>query len=270
MARRQTVLTVKAKERLTPRMVRIILGGPGYAHLDPNEHTDSYVKLLLPAPGSGMSPPYDMDALREHSPELLPSKRTYTVRRWNHEAQELWIDMVIHNEPGFTGVASDWADAALPGDVVALMGAGGAYTPRADAEFHLLIGDLATVPAIAAALERMSPEARGVALIQVEHAEDRHLDLAAPEGVQVTWIVGEADALENAVMHLQLEAGVIAERALHVFCHAERELTKRLRRHLVSERGIPREDISISAYWARGRIEDQFQAEKREAIGKID
>ena len=34
--------------------------------------------------------------------------------------------------------------------------------------------------------------------------------------------------------------------------------------------GIPREQISISAYWALGRIEDQFQAEKREPIGAID
>ena len=43
-----------------------------------------------------------------------------------------------------------------------------------------------------------------------------------------------------------------------------------MRRLLVTERQIPREAISISAYWALGRVEDQFQAEKREAIGKID
>ena len=45
---------------------------------------------------------------------------------------------------------------------------------------------------------------------------------------------------------------------------------KQLRRLLVKEAGIPREQISISAYWALGRIEDQFQAEKREPIGAID
>lgn len=55
-----------------------------------------------------------------------------------------------------------------------------------------------------------------------------------------------------------------------MFCHAERGLTKQLRRLLVKDSGIPREQISVSAYWALGRIEDQFQAEKREIIGKID
>ena len=57
---------------------------------------------------------------------------------------------------------------------------------------------------------------------------------------------------------------------LDVFCHVERGITKQLRRLLVKEAGIPREQISISAYWALGRIEDQFQAEKREPIGAID
>ena len=40
--------------------------------------------------------------------------------------------------------------------------------------------------------------------------------------------------------------------------------------NVLKDRGVPREAISISAYWALGRVEDQFQAEKREAIGKID
>lgn len=55
-----------------------------------------------------------------------------------------------------------------------------------------------------------------------------------------------------------------------MFCHVERGITKQLRRLLVKDAGIPRDRISISAYWALGRIEDQFQAEKREAVGRID
>ena len=35
------------------------------------------------------------------------------------------------------------------------------------------------------------------------------------------------------------------------------------------EWGIGRQEMSVSAYWAHGRAEDAFQAEKREAVGKI-
>ena len=37
----------------------------------------------------------------------------------------------------------------------------------------------------------------------------------------------------------------------------------------VAARGLDRAQVSLSGYWARGRTEDRFQAEKREPIGKI-
>ncbi len=33
--------------------------------------------------------------------------------------------------------------------------------------------------------------------------------------------------------------------------------------------GLDRAQVSLSGYWAYGRTEDRFQAEKREPIGKI-
>ena len=59
------------------------------------------------------------------------------------------------------------------------------------------------------------------------------------------------------------------EGKVDVFAHGERESIKQVRR-LLKEREIPREQISISGYWAYGRTEDRFQAEKREPIGKIE
>ena len=46
---------------------------------------------------------------------------------------------------------------AAPGDDLTLLGPGGAYAPRADAEWHLLVGDDSAVPAIAAASARRPP-----------------------------------------------------------------------------------------------------------------
>lgn len=261
----QAVLEVQGKTRISPRLLRLTLGGEGYAELNRNESTDAYVKLLIADPASGLQPPYDMDGLRENNPELMPARRTYTVRRWDDEKQLIEIDVVLHGEGEDNGVAARWADEALPGDRIAMSGAGGAYTPLPGSRRHLMIGDHAAVPAIAAGLESMDADAVGTVLIQLDHDEDR-LDLEHPTGVELRWLIGERELLVDTVAALDLED----QEGLQVFCHVERGITKQLRKVLVKDAGIPREQISISAYWALGRIEDQFQAEKREPVGKID
>jgi hypothetical protein len=39
-------------------------------------------------------------------------------------------------------------------------------------------------------------------------------------------------------------------------------VVKLLRRHLLDERGVPRDALSISGYWRRGRDEDGFRQDK--------
>lgn len=264
--RPQAVLDVIRSWSLTPRLRRVRLGGPGIEQLRWNDCTDKYVKLLLPGPGNDLEPPYDLAHLREHDPDRLPARRTYTVRSWDREAGHLDLDVVLHPDAdNVSGIAACWSCDARPGHRVAMHGAGGGYAPDPAAREHLLIGDHAALPAIAASLEAMPSGARGRALIHLAHEEDL-LDLAAPEGMDVDWVIGDPQDLLLAVRALP----ALDPAGLQVFCHAERGLTKALRRELIVQRSIPREQFSISAYWALGRIEDQFQAEKREAIGRID
>ena len=44
---------------------------------------------------------------------------------------------------------------------------------------------------------------------------------------------------------------------------------KSLRAYLHGEREVDRKAMSLSAYWAYGRAEDEFQAEKKSPIGQI-
>jgi NADPH-dependent ferric siderophore reductase len=44
---------------------------------------------------------------------------------------------------------------------------------------------------------------------------------------------------------------------------------KGLREVFYVQRGLERAQVSLSGYWAKGRVEDDFQAEKKLAIGKI-
>ena len=236
-------LEVLRREALSPHLVRLVLGGERFGELVPNDRTDAYVKLILRDA--------DGDEVR----------RTYTVRRIDVDARELTIDVVVH---GDVGVAGPWAARAVPGERIELVGPGGAYRPDPAADAHVLVGDHAALPAVAAALEAMPEDAHGEVVLHVPDERDR-LDLAHPTGVRVTWLHGDdPSVLAPAVEALTWPAGRV-----QVFAHGERGAVKALR-DVFAARRVPRADLSISGYWALGRTEDRFQAEKREPIGAIE
>ena len=272
--RPQHVLVVDRTERLSPHMVRVHLGGPGYdafiEHADPERlaTTDKYVKLMLPKPGTGLQPPYDLDALRATMPKSdLPARRTYTVRAVDPVTRTIAIDFVVH---GTDGLAGPWAAAARPGDRIALSGPGGGWAPSTDPEVtHVLLGDDSALPAIGAALEAMLPSATGVALVEVAGPADEQ-PLVHPAGVELRWLHRDAAGTEPGT--LLLAATRELPRASHpvsVFAHGERAAVKAIRRVLQDDWGLEKADLSLSAYWALGRAEDRFQEEKREPIGVV-
>lgn len=231
--------------RLSPSLVRVRLGGEGFAAFEDRPETDKYVKLRFA----------DADG--------TPVTRTYTIRRVDREGATLDVDFVVHGDEGLAG---PWAAAARPGDRIAFMGPGGGYRPDEAAAWYLFAGDLSALPAIAAALEALPDEASGVVLVHADAAEDV-IELEALAGIEVRWIVDpghDTERLADTVRSLAWADGRV-----DVFAHGEREAMKALRRALFDERGLERGQVSLSGYWARGRTEDRFQAEKREPVGQI-
>lgn len=265
--RPQIDLTVIRREELSPHMVRIVAGGKGFAAYVNNSFVDRYIKIVFPQPGVDYAQPLDLWTIRETMPrEQWPFTRTYTVRWVDIEAQELAIDFVIHGDEGLAG---PWAAAAKPGDTFTFTGPGGAYNPSPDADWYLFAGDEAALPAIAAAIESLPVEAVGLAFIEVDSDADIQ-PLASPAGVQVTWLrrngapAGAGELLVSAVAGAEWPAGRV-----DVFAHGERGYMKGLRDVFFVQRGLERSQVSLSGYWAQGRVEDDFQAEKKQPIGKI-
>ncbi|ALD12477.1 siderophore-interacting protein [Clavibacter capsici] len=273
--RAQHVLEVIRTEHLSPHLVRVHLGGAGTRALleqavpERLAATDAYVKLMLPQPGSGVAPPFDLPALRAVlPPEDLPAVRTYTLRHADPAAGTAAIDFVVHGDEGLAG---PWAASARPGDVIAASGPGGLFRPTADpAVVRVLLGDDSAVPAIAAALAAMPADAAGVALVEVAGPADE-LPLARPAGVELRWIHRSRtpDAVPGAPLVAAARALARPDGDVEVFAHGERGAMKELRALLQDGWGIDRRALSLSAYWALGRAEDRFQAEKREPVGAI-
>lgn len=262
---------VVGTEWISPHLVRVHLGGDSFdawiANADAERitKTDTYVKILFARPELGLEQPYDLEALRETlAPEDMPVRRTYTIRSIDHEARTLAIEFVVH---GDEGIAGPWAANAAAGDRLTLSLPGGQYAPAGGDAYHLLIGDESAVPAIAAAVEALDADARGLVIIEVAGPDDE-IYLPLPEGVELRWLHREPGdhgaPLVEAVAALERPEGEV-----DVFAHGEREAMKRLRGILHGEWGIDRRALSLSAYWAKGRTEDRFQAEKREPVGQI-
>ena len=265
--RPQVVLEVLGSERLGPHMVRLTFGGPGFADFQDKAVSDRYVKILFAKPELGLEPPYDLDALRgQLAPEDFPVRRTYTLRHVDLEAQTVQIDFVIHGDQGLAG---PWAQEAVIGDKICFTSPGGLYVPNPEFDRHLLIGDETALPAISAAVEDMTPEMVGEIYLEVSGPEDQ-IELDVPSGVEVHWLhrggyyTPENTRLESVVRGAPWPGG-----SVQVFAHGERETMKSLRAYLNAERGVDRKAMSLSAYWAYGRAEDEFQAEKKSPIGQI-
>jgi NADPH-dependent ferric siderophore reductase len=266
--RPQINLTVIRREQLSPHMVRIVAGGDGFADYVNNDFVDRYVKIVFPQPGVDYALPLDLWAIRESMPrEQWPFTRTYTVRWVDPVARELAIDFVIHGDEGLAG---PWAASAKPGDALTFTGPGGAYNPAPDADWYLFAGDEAALPAIAASLESLPAAAKGVAFLEVDSDADIQ-PITAPPGVQLNWLrrngvpAGTADLLVTAVANADWPAAGKVD----VFAHGERSYMKGLRDVFFVQRGLPRKQVSLSGYWASGRVEDDFQAEKKLPIGQI-
>ncbi|MBD0322088.1 MAG: siderophore-interacting protein [Aldersonia sp.] len=273
MAKRRTTLTVLGSEWVNSNMVRVRLGGAGFDDFVPSEYTDSYVKIVFPqgdgsaAESIGRSAGSAPDSIGR-SAGSAPAEvlRTYTVRYVDPQAREIAIDFVVH---GDEGIAGPWARSVQPGTQVSVLGPGGAYAPRTDADWHLFAGDEAALPAISAALEALPADAKGQAFIEV-NGSDGEIALRKPERVTITWLHRNGDhsshrdgaesPLSNAVRSAEWLPGQV-----HVFIHGEAHTVMQdLRRYVRRERGVPAEWASISGYWRRGRTEEGFRVWKKE------
>jgi NADPH-dependent ferric siderophore reductase len=232
-----TQLTVTGSEAVTPSIRRVWFRSDDLSAFADSGWTDRYVKLQFPG-----------------------AVRTYTALFPDVAAGTLAIDFVTH---GDQGVAGPWAQAAQPGDRLLVNGPGGAYRPDPAADWHLLVGDESAVPAITAAIEGLPRRAMTRVVILVEDAAHEP-PLPMPPGTEVTYLhrasLAPGEGLESAVRALEWLPGRV-----HAFVHGEAsEVMHGLRPYLLKERGLARDQVSVSGYWRRGRTEEGFRQWKSE------
>lgn len=246
---------------LTPGMRRITLTGsqlkaftsdngleqPGFV----SSGFDDDIRLVFPYPGEhGLVLPTQAEGHLDWPKDPRPLAKVYSVRRWDAETGELEVDFVKHG----IGTATTWAYRATPGDRIHFFGPHASAGLPAHADWLLVAGDDTALPAIGRLLEELPTDARGQVFIEIaEHSHIQHL----PElpGVTVTWLV--RDGAEAGTTTLLLDAVRAAqwwEGEPFAWVAGEQSTVRDVRRHLVDDRGMPKEDITFVGYWKRSEV----------------
>jgi NADPH-dependent ferric siderophore reductase len=178
-----------------------------------------------------------------------PLSRVYSVRRWDPETRELDVDFVRHG----TGMATTWAYRATPGDRIHFVGPSRSKSLPA-ADWLLVAADDTALPAVGRLLEELPAGAR--AQVFVEIAEDAHRQaLRENPGVQVTWLSREgAEAGTTSQLADAVRAATWWEGRAFAWVAGEQAVARDIRRHLVEDRGMPKEDVEFTGYWRRSAV----------------
>jgi NADPH-dependent ferric siderophore reductase len=252
---------------LTPGLVRVELAGGDLAGFVMPEATDAYINVAIPPAGAPYDAVFDPQHVRaEHPEHTWPARRRYTVRAWDPAAGVLTLDFVVH---GDEGVAGPWAAAVRAGDVLVFEGPGGGYRPDPDADWHLMVGDESALPAIAASLEAL-PQGVTAAVRLVCDGPDHELALPTSADLDLVWhhrtgTPDDARLLPTAVRDLSFPSGRV-----HAFVHGEAEEIREIRRHLLAERGLSRQDMSCSPYWRRTMSDEAWRQVKRDFVASME
>lgn len=217
---------VRRVERVTPKAVRITLGGDALEGFG-TPLLGGHLKVMLPGTNQ---------------------VRAYTPRRFDAARREIEIEVILHGDsPG-----SRWAIATKPGDPIDLRGPGGrGHTVDPSAAWHLLAGDACAVPAIGMVLKALPASTRAVVIIEVgDITEERPLPSPAP--VQTWWVRASeipGEALETAVRSIDLPEGTG-----QVFLACESGIMRRIRQHLIEARGLAATSMHTRGYWKAGIV----------------
>ena len=292
--------TVARIETLSPTFRRFTLTGPEISTVADNR-LDQRFKILFPVPGVGLDamPPGDdwYLAWRQLDNSVRPVMRTYTVREVRPEAAEFDVDIALH---GRIGPASAWALDARPGDELIVcvphtgfegdFHGGVDWRPLAEARRILIAADETALPAVSGIFERLGPEVRGTAIVEVPHPEDAAAISAPPEGVRLIVVARGADPVGSRLVPTVREAAAsllsaapgggaqeiedvdidqvmlwevphdlagnpLGHAPFFAWLAGEASPIKELRRFLVSEKGVDRHSVAFMGYWRAGRPE---------------
>jgi NADPH-dependent ferric siderophore reductase len=221
--------TVTEIDPIARRTLRIRIEGEDVCNLAclPGQHVRVHVADML-EPRSWLRP---RDMLR-----------SYSV--WQHDDG---IELCVRDHDG-DGPGARWARQVRAGHRVTFSRPEGSFVPR-EGGYHVFAGEETAAVAFGAMLRALPPAAPVYGVIEADEPEDR-----LPLGRELTWQY--RNGRPAAASHTLLEAFTrlqLPSEPGTAYLAGEARTIQLLRRHLVAERGWPRQAIRTKPFWTPGK-----------------
>lgn len=225
--------TVKSIEDLTSSYRRIVMTGDALADFQSASPMD-HIKVKIEV-GDGT-------VMRDYTPRSFADG-------------ELTLEFAIHAD----GPLTNWARNAEIGSEATILGPRGSVVFKGGIDAGVLIGDDTFLPTVGRAAEMYSDVAL-LAIIEVDGPED---EIELPAGTQVIW-AHKGNRLPGEALVEALAAATLPVGEVLFLAGGEATAMRDVRRHLLNDRGVPRENIRLSGHWKRGESNFDHHAEIEE------
>ena len=218
--------TVVAASQISPSLREVVLSG---------------VSTLAGVPGN--------DVMLEVTHEGRPVRRRYSVRHVDPEADTLTLWLATHHP----GAGAELARTVTVGTELDVVGPRGKIGLDPLADWHLFIGDVASLAAFYRLAESIEEPGRAIFIIELENPDDAitpHL----PEGIGVTGIFVDRDGRPSGTAEgllSGLAAFAFPPDDGHAYLFGEFSAMKTIRTALL-DRGLEDAAISLKAFWRVG------------------
>lgn len=233
---------VLSKELIADSFYRIVLGGEALAGFT-SPGFDDHIKVFFPDPQTG----------EFHLPEITedgvvwkdgirPAARDYTPLIFDGKTR-LTLDFYLHE----SGLASDWAVQAKPGDKLAIGGPRGSLIVPEDYAFQLYVCDETGLPAFKRRCQNISGIIKLYAWVDEATGSAYLQDLS---GVEVCWLGSgkmNADAVNSLIG--DLDRLTIPDEDSFIWLTGEGAAVKQLSDYFITQRGLAADYVRAVAYW---------------------
>ncbi|MCX4026890.1 siderophore-interacting protein [Spartinivicinus marinus] len=260
------LLQVVKSERISAHMQRITLAGEAIKGF-PDDRNGAHIKVFLPLAHQDkpVLPTLGPTGVIWPPKEEKPITRTYSVRKYHPEREELEIDFVLH---GADSPASGWALKAEPGDFLGVAGPGGPDPLLAPADWHIIAGDMTALPAIAALLEELPEHATGYVFIEVTD-ETEHQPLVTRSAVEIHWlyrgnlVAGKSTLQLDAIKQIEKPVNI---KTMSAWVAGENSAVVNIRNYLKSKYGLTKKQLYAVPYWRYGFNEEGYHEERHRVM----
>ena len=178
-----------------------------------------------------------------------PTARTYTVREHDSSTRVITVDVVLHGDaPG-----TRWATSLATGDRVELAHAKSWFRPPREADCHVLVADLAGLPALARLIEQRA-HSNTVAIVEVPDEQD--LDyLPKHATVRLVTSIGTGNGVTESVLTRLVAQNCPATGLGYCWFAGEASEARQVRKLLRHEYGWTPDRLDVVGYWRWGAQE---------------